>query len=310
LPLSSAAQSSIGSMARRLSEPSFLELLSSPLPSERMSAARYFASNPVDVEARILLIAVSKETVEPIKRLLRVAAQRINGSSSGLVVRTPAKSENDDQIEGPSAAAIIRHELDPVIGWIRLAATNELGNFESSNLNREIENLQARIDGVISILEAERTPIVLSIVQIPEVVSDVFVNSSQTPLLITCESEADEGTVIESNLPLLRMILGNALTNAVEANDSLNLEERFVSVAYAIEGDKFRIVIVNPTQVRAASGSEFEQSGFSLKADHKGYGMQIIRTAARRLGYTTSLDVTANIATFALRGKVRSDGDR
>jgi len=276
----------------------FVRLLEDPRPSNRMNAARYFLANVSNIDSSVLLRAISQESVPPVKRLLRLALQESQRSRAGNAV---VENENGNN---PPSGALVMHELEPAVGWLKLAASREIDGYEQSVTRREIDGLQARIAGLIAVLETERAAVDASVVDVELALADAFPVQTSVPFTITSESEDGAARVIETDAALFGVILSNAFANAIDACMALSDAERFVSVTYAISDRSFRVLVVNPTLSRSLAQSE-QSVGLTTKKGHKGYGLQIINIAARRLGYRTELDVTSGVATLSVRGKVR-----
>ena len=119
--------------------------------------------HPNDIPARELMQALQDETVPRLRQtLVQVLEMRQRSQTAGDSLREDTKGAEEGAVvsgEHVDLAALIRHELSPAVGWIRLAADDEIPNFGSSATNDAVRKLQRRIDGLVAIVKAgeERT---------------------------------------------------------------------------------------------------------------------------------------------------------
>src|SRR5699024_1249734 len=132
-------------------------------PSKRAKAAGWCVQPPGAITTRALMHALQDETVPQVRRLLlqvlesrQRAADKLSRDSD---VTPPASGTLMVGEEVPVSnqvdiAALIRHELSPAVGWIRLAADSEIKSFGSSKTNDAVRKLQRRIDGLVTIIKS------------------------------------------------------------------------------------------------------------------------------------------------------------
>ena len=110
---------------------------------ERLEAARYFAEHAAAGDEVVLREVLARETVPWIKGALRRALLRLSPDDNG----SPSWSiDRDDLPEGfaqqvyaealETTTAQLMHEIEPLLGSLRLAAEREMPNFEVSDTKR------------------------------------------------------------------------------------------------------------------------------------------------------------------------------
>lgn len=280
-----------------MNEEEALEALVSPLPSVRMGAAEWLAINRSSAAAAEILAAYQMESVPQIRRLLRSASSLTPLST----VATTRSSE--DAVETAEILAylsrLIRHETEPVIGWLRRAAKGELsGHFEASKTNEAIEALRRRIIGLAMLADANRSP-VWSSTSLLE-----LVYASAPPEVRECisseDSASEEDDLIETDPGLLTIVLSNALSNAWDATKAT---DRAIFVSSHILGDSFNLRISNSFAGTSFSLDDVSTVGASTKYGQRGLGVLAMRAAAGRLQYQLGLHADGGVAHFTLRGK-------
>lgn len=117
--------------------------LSSSTPSERARAAAWLLVHTQDISTRELVRALQAETVPQVRRVLLEVLERRQKAS---VVSKPAATDRVVPPDGEDASAseasadageiasMVRHELAPAVGWIRLSlasATTPPADYEA-----------------------------------------------------------------------------------------------------------------------------------------------------------------------------------
>src|SRR4051794_28341803 len=125
-----------------------LRRLRSENPTERLEAARFFAANAVPANEAVLRDALGRETVHWIRGALKRALLKISPHTDFVADKSldtddmPARFAAQvyaDALE--TAASQLIHEVEPVLGTLRLAAESEVQNFDASNTRRNLDRL-------------------------------------------------------------------------------------------------------------------------------------------------------------------------
>lgn len=267
------------------------------MPSERAAAADWYARNAVTGDVARLTNAIEEETVPAVRRLLEAAVRRAQQGSETTSVQRPelihASTEILDALSG-----LIRHETEPIIGWIRRSAAREIGaRYEASETFRNIDLLRRRLLGLETLAAAHRLP--------------RYSRASLLALIVDCQPEGFPEQVVEANSGdgdsidtdpgLFAIIVGNALLNAQEA--SAGLPGAPILVRHGVSDRHFWVTVTNRFQGQAFEMEHVAQTGASTKDSHKGLGVSAMRMAADRLQYGFTLQASGGTVVFSLRGE-------
>lgn len=283
-----------------MNEAQALEALSSHLPSIRMSGAEWLSTRASKPASPAILRAYQMESVPQIKRLLKVAR------SAQSQVSPQASASSQDSVDADEIlmylSGLIRHETEPVIGWIRRAAHGELAErFEESRTNEAIEALRRRILGLALLADANRHPIWSSTSLLE------LVHASAPPEIRECIVSADSMSDdsdddIDTDPGLLAIILGNALSNADKATSS---KDRSIFVSTTLTPDTFNLQISNSFDGTSFTLEDVSSVGASTNSGGRGLGVMAMQSAAARLNYDLGLQANGGVAHFTLRGARR-----
>lgn len=274
--------------------------LKNPLPSERARAAQWFLANSTEQHAAVLTRAIETEVVPSIRQLLTTTAvrrKRPTGRDTPSVGGVYNGTERIDEEILDGLSGLIRHETEPVIGWLRRSAAREIGDaFEASETSRNIDLLRRRILGLEALAAAHRVP--------------RWTRSSLSSLVASCrppEMSADTAVeqmrsddLIDTDPGLFSIIISNALQNAYEA--AAEEEEGAVWFETGVTDRDFWISITNRFHGQSFEFEYVAHTGASSKASHKGLGLSAMALAADRLGYSLALTANGGNAFFSIRG--------
>lgn len=275
--------------------------LRSTLPSERMKAVQWLLDNePNETMHEVLLDIANREGVPQIRRAISIVLGKIDSLKDDDFdqFQDAQEKQSDIALILNELSGIIRHEMQPAIGWVRYSASRELADFEATATNRAIEALRRRVDGLSSLAAAHRLP-TRKIVSLSEAIS-ACISDEYRPSTIRLELIGLDSDEIYTDPGLMALILSNAIHNAVEASRETNEQ---ILITCNVATDAFWVTIRN-----RFSGTTFDYSGVSptgrtSKSGHRGLGATIIELSSRRLGYQFDLQATGGTATFSLRGK-------
>ncbi|MCS5722505.1 ATP-binding protein [Herbiconiux sp. CPCC 203407] len=245
----------------------------------------------------LLTTAIAEETVPAVRGLLEAAARQAQ--------QTPAPAVGDQPQEAPASpdildalSGLIRHETEPIIGWIRRSAAKEIGDrYEASETFKNIDLLRRRLLGLETLAAAHRLP--------------RYSRTSLLNLIVDCQPEGFPEQVVEANTGdddsidtdpgLFAIVVGNALLNAQEA--SAGLPGAPILVRHGVSDRQFWVTVTNRFQGQAFEMEHVAQTGASTKDSHKGLGVTAMRMAADRLRYSFTLQASGGTVVFSLRGE-------
>ncbi len=286
--------------------PQELAGLGSSSPSERARAAAWLVQNPDAVTARDLMRALQAENVPRLRKvLLTVLELRQKSSTSsrdgsafhGRSDRRPSQvAPASDQTD---IASLIRHELSPAVGWIRLAADSEISSFPTSRTNEAVRKLQRRIDGLVALIKAEED-LHLRRFSLPHVLAESWPDPNTVPII---DPEITEQPIeIETDEGLFSILISNVYQNAIDASTEA-VGEASAQVAWGVTEKSFWVRVANPFKGDRFVLNDVIDLGNSSKITHQGRGLALIRSAADRLGIVFDLQGVSGTAIFSFSGK-------
>ncbi|MDP9164505.1 MAG: ATP-binding protein [Actinomycetota bacterium] len=275
---------------------------------ERARAAAWLLGNPDAITTRELMQALQVETVAQIRRtLLEVLDVRqrwsLTSSRPADHVVAPKGAETAlPTIGAGDIAALVRHELSPAVGWIKLAADAEIsGGFAGSRTADAVRRLQLRIDGLVNLIKS-RTQLTLTKVALPHALIDSWPDPRSKPKVTP---DAREATIeIETDEGLFALLLSNIFQNAIDASVEATGAVS-ANVAWGFTDTNYWVRVTNPFLGERLSLAEVVTDGRSSKTGHQGKGLPLIRDVADRLGIVITLEGASGTASFTLTGERR-----
>ena len=246
--------------------------------------------------------ALQSETVPRLRQtLVQVLEMRQRSQTAGDSLREDTKGAEEGTVvsgEHVDLAALIRHELSPAVGWIRLAADDEIPNFGSSATNEAVRKLQRRIDGLVAIVKAGEE-LNLRRVSLPHALLDNWPDPQTPPVLEppiavpTVDIETDEG--------LFSILLSNVFQNAIDASLDASGSPS-VQISWGYTDLNYWVRITNPFRGERFVLDDVLAVGSTSKMSHQGQGLALVLLVAERLGISVTLEGQSGVASFALSG--------
>lgn len=286
--------------------------LTSPLPSQRMKAAMWLLNNPPKEHSPWITDALSKEVVPRIRVILEQITDEcvpvnvdahISAEHPGSTGRELREPDQDSTLN--YLASLIRHETEPAIGWIRHAANAEIEDFTTSRTNQMIQALRNRILGLAAIADASRAPLLQPISLHECIRSAIPVDVDQSMLEID-DGPTESDRTIQSDHGLLSLIIGNAIQNAIDASSRIADNKSAILVNSGMNDSNFWLTITNRFSGQSFRLAEVSRPGLSSKGTRRGLGVESMRLASNRLGYSLDLNADGGIAVFMLKGPHRN----
>ena len=210
-------------------------------------------------------------------------------------VATPAAADAGD------IASLVRHELAPAVGWLRLAADAEIREFATSSTNDAIRRLQLRIDGLVTLIMS-RVELDLRTVDLPLELAASWPDPTDSPRI--SPDPQGSNAEIETDQGLFSLLLSNIFQNAIDASvDATGVAD--VEVAWGVTDRNYWVRVTNPFRGQRLTFGDVDPEGFSSKAGHQGKGLALIRRIAARLDVRTHLDGASGMASFVINGERR-----
>ncbi|WP_162251535.1 MULTISPECIES: ATP-binding protein [unclassified Nocardioides] len=278
--------------------------LRSLAPSDRARHAAWLLQNPRDVTTRELMEALQHESVPRLRiLLLEVLEARQHETTSAALDRdvSPDAVASAALLPELDIAALIRHELSPAVGWVRLAADGEIENFHGSSTDKAVRKLQRRVDGLVALIKSS-TALNLRDVELPAVFLDYWPDAATVPRI---EVSSDIGSIeVQTDEGLFSLLMTNVFQNAIDAAAEVS-ERGEVTVVWGCTDHNYWVRVSNPFDGDRLALSDVLQVGNSSKPAHQGQGLALIQMAAQRLGIAINLEGQSGTAAFTLSGARR-----
>lgn len=209
--------------------PEFLDRkLNSNDPRERLDAARYLVDNAKKMHAAQIDAALGNETVPWVRSALLRALQKIRQNSP--TKRSKRKQEltvlDTAQIYSnalETTAAQIIHEIEPILGSLRLSAEIEVPQFDGSDTQRGLDRLDALIIALSCLRQAASAP------KVRELTLDhciyIWVDEEISGRSIGLLRAGPQDCLVEGDQGLIYLGFINGLRNAIDATKALSVED-------------------------------------------------------------------------------------
>lgn len=286
--------------------PRQLHGLTSAAPSDRARAAGWLVQHPESITTRDLMRALQAETVPQVRRLLvQVLESRQKSSVSSRESGTAASyaagfAGPDDAVRDQvDIAALVRHELSPAVGWIRLAADSDIPSFATSKTNAAVRKLQRRIDGLVAMIKSGEE-LNITRLSLPHILIDNWPDAHTIPAITPDPNEASID--IETDEGLFSVLLSNVFQNAIDASiDTTGTAS--VQITWGYTEQDYWVRVTNPFRGDRFAMADVVDVGSSSKMAHQGQGLSLIQMAAKRLGLAVNLEGISGTASFSLSGE-------
>lgn len=285
-----------------------LQGLTSTAPSDRAKAAGWLVRNPQTITTRALMNALQTETVPQVRRLLLQTLESRQGAAETSRRGLGAVAQDTDPLpadidmagsEQVDIAALVRHELSPAVGWIRLAAHSEIESFGTSKTNDAVRKLQRRINGLVAIIKSGEE-LNLHRFSLPHVLAENWPDTD-TALVVTPSTDED-AIDIETDEGLFAMLLSNVFQNAIDASVDATGKVS-TQVAWGYTDQNYWVRVTNPFKGNRFSLADVLNIGNSSKMAHQGQGLSLIKMVAERLGLSVALEGASGTASFSMIGR-------
>src|SRR5579862_4262049 len=152
-----------------MDKPAAAELITSKNPHDRLRGARYFAAVAESGDLPLLRAALREEEVSWVQTALKIAVEKAARAFSGTVHEKELLTENPGDITSEQAKSIrsqatreiarrLVHEVENILGPVRLFARQEMPNFEKSKTKQQLERLADMIEAIDALGNAASSP--------------------------------------------------------------------------------------------------------------------------------------------------------
>jgi signal transduction histidine kinase len=276
--------------------------------SERLEAARYFAEHVVPSDEHLLREAVSRESVAWVRTALRRALARIapDDGRDG----PPASIDVDELPKGFAAqihaealettTAQLLHEVEPLLGTLRLSAESEVKDFETSHTRQNLDRLDEFLSALGRLRKAASAPKIEEFA-LEEVVGrciEELVKPEGLSIL-----RAGGPCVVEGDKSLIALCVSNGLRNAVEATVATGTPVDRVPITVAwgsTDVDYWVSILDQGIGFKGVLQKAFE-IGSTTKEGHLGMGLAIVQQSMVSLSGRATLVPNKRGVRFEIR---------
>ncbi len=265
---------------------SIIEGFESKPHSEQIFELQQLSSQIHKVETEELTKAIATAQSSFLKNILTGYLQRREEvSDTQLEITTTESFDVDiDAIRSEAFSESISqvlHELEPLIGALAMHASGEIKNFSSSETSKDLQLLEETMQSFEDWMKVEQSARFNS-VSISTVVSDeIIALRSKCGALI--QSTLPDSLSFETDKSMFRIIISNALRNAIQATNSNDFESNPILVNAGVTDRELWLSIID-----SGSGLKDEQtilmkSNYTTKPGNRGMGLAILNKAVTAL---------------------------
>jgi signal transduction histidine kinase len=305
---SSDAQSSMESTDADKDRKEALALLTSTAPHDRLKAARSLRRFRNKADAPKLRAAIKTESVSWVKKALTAALTNCTMpvvtdaefADTSLAISERLRHELYGKIT-QEITGILLHEIEPVFGLLRAAASEEIPKRSESQTWTYLEYLKKILSGIQSLRIAASTPN-LEEFDLAELIAEVA--ETEVPAgKATVSLVGHQPLLCKNDASLLRLALANGLRNAVDALEGVRLPEgaHAIIVTWGQTDIDYWITVIDKGKgLELRSDAAFD-TGNTTKKGHPGMGLSIARRAMDSLEGTADLEAKEDGTHFELR---------
>jgi len=265
----------------------FLRRLKSETQTDRLEAARYFASHAAANHESALRDALARERVHWIRTALKRALAKIVPNAE--FVSAEVSVDRDDVPERfaaqvyadalETAASELIHEVEPILGTLRLAAEGEIQNFAESNTGRNLDRLDDLLAAFSRLRRAASAPKSEEF-SLDEAVQRC-IQETQVPHGIHIQKAGPLQCIVTGDSSLVSLCFNNGLRNAIEATAAVSEEAKKppIAVAWGQTDIDYWISIVDSGVGFKGNLQRAFEMGTTTKEGHLGMGLAIASQA-------------------------------
>lgn len=269
--------------------------LASTDPRERLDAARHLAEHADAKQIGLIEGALALETVAWVSSALKRALQRARPTDNATPgpERVELSSDQTAQIYSDAletTAKQIIHEIEPILGALRLSAETEMADFEGSDTKRGLERMEALVAGLARLRQAASAPKLEDFALDQCIFAWIAEEVGQKPVGVL--RAGPQETVVEGDKGLVCLAFVNGLRNAIDATLALPVEdERYpeITVNWGTTDIDVWVAIVDAGVGFRGSLSRAFEIGSTTKAGHLGMGLATAQQAMTSLGGSVRL---------------------
>jgi len=259
--------------------------LGSTDPRERLEAARFLVEGAQERHAEQIETALGVETVGWVRSALRRALQKVRpdvptaaAPDSRELTAVHVAQIHSDALE--TTAAQIIHEIEPILGSLRLSAEADVPIFEASDTARELDRLDALVASLSRLRRAASAP------KVEELALDrciyAWVDEEAAGKAVRVLRAGPQECAVEGDKGLIGLSFVNGLRNAIDATRALEAEDgRYPDITVnwgSTDIDAWVAIVDSGVGFRGNVARAFH-IGSTTKAGHLGMGLATAQQA-------------------------------
>ncbi|MGO9329916.1 MAG: sensor histidine kinase [Steroidobacteraceae bacterium] len=289
--------------------------LQSPSANLRLEAARYLADHAGPHDEQPLREALARERIQWIRSALRRAIARVSPETTSEPFEQSI--DRDDFPAGFAAqvhaealettASQLMHEIEPMLGSLRVAAMEEISEFDESNTRRALDRLDDFLAALARLRKAASAP------KSEEFSLDATIQrcmqDTPTPEGVRVLGSGPQPCIVEGDSSLISLGFCNGLRNAIEATVAAgdDLAERPIVVTWQTTNVECWISIVDVGIGFKGNLERAFQIGTTTKTGHLGMGLAIAEQAVASMGGRVMLVPNERGVRFEMRWPKKSE---
>lgn len=294
---------------------SMLNKLKSKDAAERLEAARYFSVHAERMHEPEIRAAIARERIVWISNALRRALAK---TSPELGSSAPGPSVNSDDLPKAFATQVyaealeattsqLMHEIEPLLGGLRLAASMEIENFPASDTFRWLDRLNQFLDAISRLRRAASSPKNEEF-SLDELVQGC-INEAVVPERIAIQKAGPQPCIVHGDIGLVSLAFSNGLRNAIEATVEVGEDADRVAIAvnWGTTDDSCWISIVDSGIGIKGNIAQAFEVGSTTKSGHLGMGLATAAQAMTSLSGSVSLVPNSRGVRFEIRWPTKHD---
>ena len=267
-----------------------LRHLRSDEASERLDAARFLATHAQPENQVAIREALARENVTWIKGALRRALTKIGADDSLPAVESVDRDEvpagiavqvHAEALETTTAQLI--HEIEPLVGTLKLAALSEVGSYEDSQTKQAIDRIDEFLEALSRLRRAAGAPKIEEFdlgLLVTETIGEVHL-----PAGMTIQKAGADHCIVLGDKTLVRMCVINGLRNAIEATTAAGepFDERPVTTAWGSTNTDCWVSILDLGIGFKGNTQRAFDIGTTTKGGHLGMGLAITKQSVESM---------------------------
>jgi signal transduction histidine kinase len=258
----------------------------------RLEAARYLADHAGPQDEQPLREALARERIQWIRSALRRAITRLSPEAPSEPFEQSI--DRDDLPAGFAAqvhaealettASQLMHEIEPLLGSLRVAAMEEISGFDESNTRRALDRLDDFLAALSRLRKAASAPRSEEF-SLDEAIQRC-IQDTPTPEGVQVQRSGPQPCIVEGDSSLISLAFCNGLRNSIEATVAVggDLADHPIVVTWQTTNVECWISIVDVGIGFKGNLERAFQIGTTTKAGHLGMGLAIAEQAVASMG--------------------------